>query len=99
MALEVAGEVCLIMETDLGCDTGRRFACQEPFAGLFDVGADNVRVRGDSVALFEAAYQMRDGSVEQPGRVGERDGGRGVSVQECAKPIGEGRFRPWQCVG
>ena len=49
-------------------------------------------MRGDVVALPEAAYEVRNATVEQLRRVAEGDIADDSCVQVCPKPAGDGRL-------
>jgi hypothetical protein len=89
----MAGEVRLIVKTDLGGDAGGALALEEKLARHVDARAEDIRVRGDVVALFEASHEVGNAPVEDCRRVAERDVTRDVSVQIRPKPAGHGRLR------
>jgi hypothetical protein len=99
VALEVAGEMRLVVEADVQGDLGWRLAAQEPFAGLFDAGSGDIGVRSDSELPGETADKVGDGPVEQPGGVGERDLGGAAPVEEGAKLPGEALLGRWDSGG
>ena len=89
MALEVTGEVRLVVEADARGDPCDRLALEQALTRRLDPPPEDVGVRSDAERLAEAADEMRRaGSEELAGRSKRHGLGR-VGVEKIAQPFGE----------